>query len=79
MHFGEQSLARIFRLIHPVDRNTEREIDDRLLSWTSNLSEKAETQARATAMMSFISPRLALMPDTHLGLLAGYRSQNLHS
>ena len=45
-----------------------KKINDRLLSWASILDEKAETQARTTAMMPFIYPHLALMPDAHLGL-----------
>ena len=62
-----------------MDRKTEKEIDNRLLTLASNLNEKAETRARATAAIFIVSPRLARFPDVHPGLLAGCGSRDLRS
>jgi tRNA-splicing ligase RtcB len=42
-------------------------ISQRLFSWASILDENARAQARTASTMPFIYPRLALMPDAHLG------------
>ena len=43
------------------------QISQRLCSWASILDPGARTQAERTALMPFIYPHLALMPDAHLG------------
>ncbi|MGH3304087.1 MAG: RtcB family protein [Streptosporangiaceae bacterium] len=43
------------------------QISQRLLSWASILDLGTRQQAERTALMPFIYPHLALMPDAHLG------------
>src|SRR5215467_12813258 len=40
---------------------------ERLFSWASILDELTRNQAHKTALMPFIFPHVALMPDAHLG------------
>jgi len=42
-------------------------ISSRLLSWASIIDPVTREQAERTALMPFIHPHLALMPDAHLG------------
>ena len=42
-------------------------INTRLMNWASILEPKTKAQAQLTAIMPFIHPHLALMPDAHLG------------
>lgn len=42
-------------------------INKKLFNWASILDEKTREQALRTAVMPFIAPHLALMPDAHLG------------
>lgn len=42
-------------------------ISSRLISWASILDPQTREQAERTALMPFIHPHLALMPDAHLG------------
>jgi len=42
-------------------------LSTRLLSWASLLDEQTVEQAQISSRMPFIYPRLALMPDAHLG------------
>lgn len=42
-------------------------ISPKLLNWASILDEKTRAQAIATSTLPLIYPRLALMPDAHLG------------
>ena len=44
------------------------QISTRLMSWASILEDNTRAQAETTAMMPFIHPHVALMPDAHLGL-----------
>jgi tRNA-splicing ligase RtcB (3'-phosphate/5'-hydroxy nucleic acid ligase) len=43
------------------------QISTRLLSWASILDDQTRQQAVRTAMLPFIFPHVALMPDAHLG------------
>src|SRR6266851_5271757 len=43
------------------------QISKRLMNWASILEENTLEQARRTAMLPFIFPHVALMPDAHLG------------
>ncbi|WP_422115451.1 RtcB family protein [Brachybacterium sp. UNK5269] len=43
-------------------------IAENVLSWASILDEKTRAQAATTALMPFVTPHLALMPDAHLGM-----------
>ena len=43
------------------------QISNKLLNWASILADNARAQAERTAMMPFIYPHVALMPDAHLG------------
>ncbi len=47
--------------------DTMERLADRLFSWASILDEQTRRQAQNTALMPFIFPHLALMPDAHLG------------
>ena len=47
-------------------RGVER-LSDRLLNWASILDDETRRQAERTAMLPFIHPHVALMPDAHLG------------
>lgn len=42
-------------------------INAKLYNWASILEESTREQALTTALMPFIFPHLALMPDAHLG------------
>lgn len=44
-----------------------RQVSKRLMSWASILEPSTLAQAERTALMPFIHPHLALMPDAHLG------------
>ena len=44
------------------------QISKRLMNWASILEDNTRAQAETTAMMPFIYPHVALMPDAHLGL-----------
>jgi tRNA-splicing ligase RtcB len=42
-------------------------LSDRLLNWASILDEETRRQAERTALLPFVHPHVALMPDAHLG------------
>ncbi|HZC25917.1 MAG TPA: RtcB family protein, partial [Actinopolymorphaceae bacterium] len=42
-------------------------LGERLVNWASVLEPNTRRQAEATALMPFIHPHVALMPDAHLG------------
>jgi tRNA-splicing ligase RtcB len=42
-------------------------LSDRLVNWASILDDETRRQAERTAMLPFIDPHVALMPDAHLG------------
>lgn len=42
-------------------------LSDRLLSWASILDDDTRRQAERTAILPFVHPHVALMPDAHLG------------
>jgi tRNA-splicing ligase RtcB len=44
------------------------QISKKLMNWASILEQGTREQAQTTALMPFIRPHLALMPDAHLGL-----------
>lgn len=43
------------------------QITARLMSWASILDDQTRAQAETTAVMPFVFPHVALMPDAHLG------------
>jgi hypothetical protein len=45
-----------------------RRINDRLVSWASDLEDETLAQAARTAELPFVAGHVALMPDAHLGL-----------
>src|SRR6266568_9062903 len=42
-------------------------IDDKLISWASEIDEETVRQARKTARLPIIEGHVALMPDAHVG------------
>jgi tRNA-splicing ligase RtcB len=42
-------------------------LSDRLVNWASILDDETRRQAERTAILPFIDPHVALMPDAHLG------------
>jgi tRNA-splicing ligase RtcB len=42
-------------------------LSDKLLNWASILDDETRRQAERTALLPFIHPHVALMPDAHLG------------
>jgi len=44
-----------------------KKINERILSWASDLEEKAEEQVRNIASLPFIFKHVAVMPDAHMG------------
>jgi tRNA-splicing ligase RtcB (3'-phosphate/5'-hydroxy nucleic acid ligase) len=44
------------------------QLTQKLMSWASILEDNTREQAETTALMPFIHPHVALMPDAHLGL-----------
>src|SRR5690349_6125271 len=45
-----------------------KQLSPKLISWASLLEEQTREQAETTALMPFIHPHVALMPDAHLGI-----------
>lgn len=43
------------------------QLGTKLLSWATEIDDKTIEQARETALMPFVSPHIALMPDAHSG------------
>lgn len=44
-----------------------KQVNKRLMNWASILEPNTLAQAEQTALMPFIHPHVALMPDAHLG------------
>src|SRR5215213_7173333 len=43
-------------------------INDRLISWASEIDDQAIRQAEAAARLPILSGHIALMPDAHVGI-----------
>ena len=55
---------------HPTEKGGEMptNINDKLISWASEIDELTVKQAQKTARLPIIQDHVALMPDAHVGM-----------